>query len=86
MIPAQKMLKATIEKFVRSWVSANINNVPELQNSEAEIDRLSAKLTRDARVERISGGDLHRTLGNIDDYLTAECEKMRGPEMGLRDA
>jgi hypothetical protein len=85
-IPMQKMPKGDVEKFVRSWVSANVNHVPGLENLEAEIERLCAKLTRDARVERISGGELDKTLGNIDDFLTAEYQKIHEPEAGFRDA
>jgi len=66
--------KTTVEKFVNSWVAENVRNVPGLSNLPSEVDRLASSLTFDARAEGISGGDINRTLGDIDDYLTGQYE------------
>ena len=50
--------------------------VPGLTNLPSEVDRLAASLTGDARAEGISGGDLNRALGDIDDYLTGQYEQI----------
>ena len=61
--------KAAIESFVEAWVARNVRLVAG-GNPVAVVDGLAASLTRDARAEGISGGELHRTLGDIDDFLT----------------
>ena len=68
--------KTTVEKFVNSWVAENVRNVPGLSNLPSEVDRLASSLTFDARAEGISGGDINRTLGDIDDYLTGQYEQV----------
>ena len=40
------------------------------------MDRLAADLTGAARAEGISGGDLNRALGDIDEYLTGQYEQV----------
>jgi hypothetical protein len=67
--------KATVETFVNSWVAQNVRSVPGLSNLPSEVDRLASSLTSDARAEGISGGDLNRALGDIDDYLTGQYEQ-----------
>ena len=67
--------KSDIENFVKSWVAQNVQNVKGLSNLPYEVDRLAASLTGDARSQGISGGDLNRALGDIDDYLTAQYEQ-----------
>jgi hypothetical protein len=68
--------KANVETFVKSWVEANVHLVPGLSNLPFEVDRLAASLTEDARASGISGGDINRALGDIDDYLTAQYEQV----------
>ena len=63
--------KPEIEAFVRDWVAHNVHLVPEL-NLPAEVDRWASDLTGEARARGISGSDLNKTLGDIDDYLTAQ--------------
>jgi hypothetical protein len=63
--------KSEIEAFVRSWVARNVHLVPEL-TLPTEVDKWASDLTGDARAEGISGSDLNKTLGDIDDYLTAQ--------------
>ena len=67
---------AAIEKFAAGWVAQNVHSVPGLTNIATEVDRLAANLTGDARAEGISGGDLNRALGDIDDYLTGQYEQI----------
>jgi hypothetical protein len=64
--------KTEIETFVSSWVAQNVRSVSGLSNLPHEVDRLAARLTGDAREIGISGGDLHRAVGDIDDYLTEQ--------------
>jgi len=62
-----------IEVFVRGWLTTNMSNLPT-GNLPLEVDRLAAKLTGDARAMGISGRDLNRALGDIDDYLTGQVQ------------
>jgi hypothetical protein len=64
--------KTEIEAFVRNWVARNVHLVPELAALPAEVDKWASDLTGDARAEGISGSDLNKTLGDIDDYLTEQ--------------
>jgi hypothetical protein len=68
--------KTDIENFVSNWVASNVRTVKGLSNLPQEVDRLAASLTGDARAEGITGGDLNRALGDIDDYLTAQYEQV----------
>jgi len=67
--------KTDIETFVTGWVAANVRNIPGLSNVTPEVDRLAASLTGDARAEGISGGDIHKALGDIDEYLTEQYQQ-----------
>ena len=67
--------KSDIETFVKSWVAQNVHTVKGLSNLPSEVDRLAASLTGDARLQGISGGDLHSAVGDIDDYLTEQYEQ-----------
>jgi hypothetical protein len=68
--------KTAVETFVKSWVAENVRSVPNLSNLSSEVDRLASSLTGDARAEGISGGDLNRAVGDIDDYLTGQYEQV----------
>ena len=68
--------KSEIEAFVRDWVSHNLHLVPDL-TLPAEVDNWASNLTGDARAQGISGGDINKTLGDIDDYLTGEHQQIR---------
>jgi hypothetical protein len=68
--------KSAIESFATQWVAANVRSVPGLTNLPPEVDRLASSLTADARRQGISGGDLNRALGDIDDYLTGQYEQI----------
>lgn len=63
--------KSEIEAFVRDWVARNVHLVPVL-TLPAEVDKWASDLTGEARAQGISGGDLNKTVGDIDDYLTAQ--------------
>ncbi len=65
-----------IDKFVRSWVSANVGAAPDPSDLVAMIDCLSAHLTCDARAKGISGREINQVFGDIDDYLASEYGKM----------
>jgi hypothetical protein len=68
--------KTEIETFVSGWVAHNVRNVPRLANPAYEVDRLAARLTGDARAQGISGSDLNRAVGDIDDYLTEQFQRL----------
>jgi len=40
------------------------------------VDGLAASLTGDARAEGISGGELYRVLGDIDDFLAQRYQTL----------
>jgi hypothetical protein len=65
-----------VETFVKAWVERNLRDEGSLSSTPAEIDRLAADLTGAARAEGISGGDLNRALGDIDDYLTEQYRQI----------
>jgi hypothetical protein len=64
--------RAEIEDFVKTWVAQNVRPVSKPAALQSEVDRLAAQLTGDARALGISGGDINRTIGDIDDYLMAQ--------------
>jgi len=65
-----------IEGFVTEWVTQNVRQVAGLASVPAEMDRLAAELTHAARGRGISGRELHRTVGDIDDYLTEQYSRV----------
>lgn len=67
--------KLEIETFVRDWVARNVHLVPDLALA-TEVDRWASDLTGDARAQGISGSDLNKTLGDIDDYLTGQHQQI----------
>jgi hypothetical protein len=67
--------KSDVEAFVKQWVADNVRNVPGLASTSSEVDRLAAGLTGAAREHGITGGELNRALGDIDDYLTSQYEQ-----------
>lgn len=58
-----------IARFVEQWVAEHLRFRPDLTNLPLEMDCLAAHLTSDARIHGISGGEIYRTLGDIDAYL-----------------
>lgn len=67
--------KTEIQHFVKDWVAQNVRGVKGASNVPSEVDRLAASLTGAARAHGISGGDLNRAMGDIDDYLTEQYEQ-----------
>jgi len=65
-----------IQSFVTDWVAQHVRRVPGLASVPAEMDRLAADLTRDARARGISGRELDRAVGDIDDYLTEQYSRV----------
>ena len=70
--------KPDIETFLSNWVAQNVRRVSDLALLTNEVDRLAARLTGDARTVGISGGDINRAVGDIDDYLTAQYYRQTG--------
>jgi hypothetical protein len=72
--------KADVESFVNGWVARNVRVSQRFAASlPQEVDRLAACLTSDARAHGISGGDINRALGDIDDYLTGRINEAGDP-------
>lgn len=67
-----KRSKSEIENFVTGWVAENVCPIPGLVNLPFEVDRLAAALTGAARAQGISGSEINRALGDIDEYLTEQ--------------
>ena len=67
-----------IEAFVSNWVTQNVCNVSGIADLLYEVDQLAARLTGDARAQGISGSDLNRAVGDIDDYLTEQYLRAAG--------
>ena len=67
--------KAEVEAFATAWVAAHVRVVPGGANLAYEVDRLAAHITGDARMQGISGRDLHSALGDLDDYLTGQYQQ-----------
>jgi len=70
-----KRSTAEIESFVQQWLARHLPGVTDAPNLAAEVDRLAAHLTGDARANGISGGEIHSVLGDIDDYLSERCRR-----------
>ena len=66
--------KSDIENFVNNWVERNVRAIPRQASLQQEVDRLAACLTGDARAHGISGIEINRALGDIDDYLTGRLQ------------
>ena len=71
--------KIDVKNFVNDWVAQNVRSVKGASNVPYEVNRLAASMTGDAREYGISGGDLHGIVGDIDDYLTEQYEKVSEP-------
>lgn len=70
--------KTEIEAFLSNWVTENVHGGSWSANLPYELDCLAARLTGDARRQGISGSDLNRAVGDIDDYLTKQCHQHAG--------
>ena len=70
--------KAEIETFASDWVAQNLRGLSTSTSLPHELDSLAAHLTRDARAQGISGSDLNRAVGDIDDYLTEQIRRQPG--------
>ena len=68
--------KAEIESFVSSWVAQNVRPFSGSTSLPSEVDRLAARMTGDAREQGISGSELNRAVGDIDDYLTEQHQRL----------
>jgi hypothetical protein len=65
-----------IEGFVQTWVAENVHLVAGPASVPSEMDRLAADITRAARARGISGRELNRTVGDIDDFLTKQYQRV----------
>lgn len=70
--------KAEIESFAGNWVAENIRGASRSADLPHELDSLAAWLTRDARSQGISGSELNRAVGDIDDYLSEHIRRQPG--------
>jgi hypothetical protein len=65
---------AAVTRFVQQWLAGQAA-LDGPVNLPLEVDRLAAQLTAHARANGITGGEIHRAVGDIDDYLTARCRR-----------
>ena len=63
--------------FAQQWILSNVYKVPGTADTPLEIDRLASEMTSAARSLGISGSDIARAVGDIDDYLSGELEKLQ---------
>jgi len=66
------------DKFVTDWVFDNVHN-NSLASFQDEIERLVAKLKKDAAGAGIGGAELDETFGDVEDFVTAEYENVYDP-------
>jgi hypothetical protein len=71
--------------FVKDWVSANVQNIPGLDDFQREVERLAATLKADAKAHGIAAAELDETVGDAGDYLANEYEQIHDPESGFKD-
>jgi hypothetical protein len=65
-----------IAAFTRLWLADNLAGGAQAETDLArQVDNLAAKMTADARLQGISGGELAKSFGDIDDFLTGEYQK-----------
>jgi hypothetical protein len=65
-----------IAAFTRAWLADNLAAGASAEADIArQVDNLAAKMTADARLQGITGGELARSFGDIDDFLTGEYQK-----------
>ncbi|HEY1876181.1 MAG TPA: hypothetical protein VGG66_01885 [Rhizomicrobium sp.] len=76
------LTKTDIESFVNNWVVRNVRAMPRQASLLQEVDRLASCLTGDARAHGISGTDINRALGDIDDYLTGRIHAAAAQPLG----
>lgn len=69
---------AQIETFVSEWVAQHVPQGIKSADMLQAVDHLAAGLTRDARMQGISGKDIFAVVGDIDGYLIDKCEKALG--------
>jgi hypothetical protein len=65
-----------IESFATEWVAEHVRRVPGPASVPVEMDRLAAELTQAARARGISGRELNRAVGDIDDYLAEQYSRI----------
>ncbi|MEJ1968969.1 MAG: hypothetical protein WDN03_10135 [Rhizomicrobium sp.] len=70
------MTSNDVETFVKTWVAENVQAIQGTEDLPREVGRLAAKMTGDARMHGIGGNDLAKSVGDIDDFLTAEYAKI----------
>ena len=69
-----------VTAFTRAWLADNLAaDLAVSAQAETDIarqvDNLAAKMTADARLQGITGGELAKNFGDIDDFLTGEYQK-----------
>jgi hypothetical protein len=82
MVPA---MSNRSDIFVKSWVSANVHNVPGVKYAAPRVAELTAKLVGDASMAGITHDELMDTVGNLSDFLTNEFEQVQYRELGSKD-
>ena len=64
-----------VAAFTQAWLADNLAGGQAEGDIARQVDSLAAKMTADAREQGITGGELAKSFGDIDDFLTGEYQK-----------
>jgi len=73
------------DRFVDSWVSENVHNIPGLDDYRLHCEELAEKLKDAAHAKGIMPDELAESVGDSYDFMLNEYEKIRDPELGFKD-
>jgi aminoglycoside phosphotransferase len=72
--------------FVAKWISANVHNIPGLEDYSGHVKELAQQMTADAADKDIDEDELNETVGDAEDYLTNAYEKVQDSTVGFHEA
>jgi hypothetical protein len=73
--------------FVAKWVSANVHNIPGLEDYSDHVAELAEQLIADAEAKGIDEDELNQTVGgDAEDYLKNQYEKVQDSALGFHEA
>ena len=72
--------------FVSNWVSANVHNIPGLEDYSDHVAQLAEQLIADAEARGIAEDELNETIGDATDFLTDAYERVQDGTLGFRDS
>ncbi|MDR6659726.1 hypothetical protein J2W51_002296 [Tardiphaga robiniae] len=72
--------------FVERWVSANVHNIPGLEDYSRHVAQLAEQLVADAEDRGIPEDELNETVGDAEDYLTRAYETVQDGDLGFHES